>query len=561
MLRRLFIRNYALIDHLELEPEEGFTVLTGETGAGKSILVGALGLLLGGRAERQDLATAPGNTEISAEFDAPAPDTELHRLLRSRDLQPAAEEALALRRVVDAKGRGRAYVNASPVPLQLLREIGVHLADLQSQHAQHSLRRPDIRLALLDAGGDCGEPLRRVRGAYTKWEQAQRALAAQSGTRDEDQLEALRGRLAELVALDAGKGELEKLLKRQTLLASAEELVESCADVLQILEGEDALLKQLYRMRERLLALPAAESLEAPTRLMEEAHIQLQEAASDLRRFTADLESDPEQLQQVENRLQELHYVARKQHIPPEELQKQRTLLEQRLREQTAAEAHRAQLQQRLQTLHEAYLKVAATLGKHRRKQSGPLAQAVRKSLAELGMSGPRFLMELQELPPQKPRREGLQRVDFLFSANPDRDPAPLEKVASGGELARLCLALLTVCGGHRRDLPLLIFDEVDAGVGGATGELIGRLLAALAKGRQLLCVTHLPQLAACAKHHYRIWKERDKDGRTRTCAAPLQSTQRVEELARMLGGVKITPRTRAHAKELLATLGEPSKQ
>lgn len=557
MLRRLLIRNYALIEHLELEPEEGFTVLTGETGVGKSILVGALGLLLGEQPGRDTLGAAPDHTEVSAEFAPPGADTPLHQLLGARDLQPAPGDALLLRRILNPRGRGRAYVNAVPIPLQVLREVGAHLADLQGQHVQHSLRRPEIRLALLDAGGDGQKELPRVRAAYLKWEKARRDLRELKNPDDSAGMETgLREQLEELTALAPKPDELEKLFRQQALLAGAESVLETCGAALETLEAEDALLERLHRMREALRELPADDTLGNSVRLMEEAHILLREAASDLRRFTNDLENDPQQLQQVETRLEELHRVARKQNTSPERLPERRNALEQRLRELGAAGRRRAALQKHLRALHASYLEAAAALSARRRKDGVRLAREARKYLARLGIPRPRFLMEIQELSPESPQRNGLQRVAFLFSANPDHDPAPLEHLASGGELSRICLALLTVCGGHGRDLPLLVFDEVDAGVGGAAGERIGHLLSDLAGNRQVLCVTHLPQLAACARNHYRVCKEQQANGRTRIHAEPLSPAQRIEELARMLGGLKITSKTRAHAEELLTTLG-----
>jgi DNA repair protein RecN (Recombination protein N) len=549
MLRRLSIRNFAVVEALEVEFDSGFSVLTGETGAGKSILLDALSLLLGDRFEARQLRPGADRAEIVAEFDL-ADAAAARAYLLEQDL--LEEEALLLRRTLDAQGRSRAWINGRPATLAQLASAGESLVDLHGQHAHESFGRAETQRLLLDSFGGFAALARETATAWRAWRDAadlrarsERDTAALASERAE-----LVARHAELSALGATAAEWEELTAGQSRLAHAASLLEAAtAGEAELSEGDAALRSRLAAVTQRLRQVAMHDrSLESLLALVDEARIRVDEAARALRAYRERLDLDPAELARIEERLGAIHATARKYRITPGALQG--------LAEETAArlamlsaETDAAALSRAEASALSAYSALSRELSAKRRLAAAELAHRVTVSMESLAMSGGRFDVALS--PEPGPKSHGLESVEFAVSTHPKQEPGPMAKVASGGELSRLALALQVVLADVGR-VPTLIFDEVDVGIGGAVAASVGRSLRELGDRRQVLCVTHLPQVAACADRHYRVTKVSNRD-RVATQLVPLEGTARVEELARMLGGREITTKTRAHAKELLA--------
>lgn len=555
MLRHLSIRDFAIIDTLELEFASGFTVLTGETGAGKSILIGALGLLLGDRADSTMVRAGAAQAEVSAEFRVDAASGAGAWLEQHSLSDPDSPDAVLLRRLVSAEGRTRAFVNGSPVPVGSLRELGEFLIEIHGQHEHQKLVRSDAQRALLDDYGRLHEQTRAVSEAATTHARLERELAAalDQGRQDPARADYLRHQLDELEALDLKEDEIAQLDAEHRALSHAGELLQDGAQACAALNGgEDTLSDRLATITGLLQAhadrLPAfAEAAE----MLAAAGIQIDEAASNLRRALDRLELDPARLSAVESRLEVIQDLARKHHVRPAELPalRERLALELAAVENAAGEVGRIDAERA--ATEKRYRKLADVLTLARLKAAKSLSAAITEIARDLGMSQARFVIDISGRGSSRPAVHGDDEIRFDFSANPGQPPRPLAKIASGGELSRISLAV-QVAASEIESAPTMIFDEVDSGVGGATAEIVGARLKALGARHQVLCVTHLPQVAAQGRGHFAIRKEvAGPQTYTRVCA--LDEPARVRELARMLGGREITEPVLANARELLA--------
>jgi len=547
MLLALRLRDFVIVDEAELEFGPGFTVLSGETGAGKSILLDALALAMGGRADAGVVREGASRADICAVFRS---EPGLDAWLAERELAGDPGSVL-LRRVVDADGRSRALVNGNPATAALLRELGERLVDIHGQHAAQSLLRADGQRLLLDAYAGLTDDARALGEAWSAWRALAREIeAAETGQRE---LALERDRLAwqvgELDKLRLAPGEWQELNEEQKRLAHAASLIEGtrgAADALA--DSDDALAGRLHQILQRLRPLAAIDGrLGEAIELLDSAAIQVDEAASTLSAYADRVDLDPDRLAQAEQRISTIFEAARKMRMTPDEIPDALESMRQRLAELEAAQDIEG-LRTRAGAARERYDALAGKLSAARRKAAARLADGVSSHLSELGMAGGRLEIRCE---PAEPSASGSDSVEFRVAAHAGATPRPLAKVASGGELSRIGLAI-SVLAAQANPVPTLIFDEADAGVGGAVADAIGALMRRLGDDRQVLCVTHLPQVAAKAHRHYRVTKE-TADGRTVSRIEPLDRPGRVEEIARMLGGAEITATTRKHAREMLA--------
>jgi len=560
VLTHLQIRDFAIVEAVELEFEPGFTVLTGETGAGKSILIDALLLAVGGRADSGAVRHGADRAEVSASF---AIDGNPAAMAWLAEQSIAHEGECILRRVIGSDGRGRAYVNGQTMPLPSMRALGELLVDIHGQLEFQSLSRRSYQRATLDGSGGHTPLLETVRSAYRQW----RALREERGefeqrARDRDQrLELLRHYVSELDSLAAAPGEAEALTEERKRMASLGRLAEGTGQLEQLLTGDGggilAALARGQTVARQLVAVDAA--LHETERLLEEAAIACREAAAGVRRYSDGLEADPQRQEWVEARLAALETAARKHRVEPRELSTLRESLSAELAELESAALSLGELDRRLAAADARYRESAAQLTSARQAAGTILDQKVTDLMQGLGMRGGLFQTRIEARDPVDHNESGNDEIEFLVSANPGQPPRPLAKVASGGELSRISLSL-QVAAVDAAHLPCLVFDEVDAGVGGAVAEMVGRQLRALSAAGQVLCVTHLPQVAAQSQHQMRVAKS-VVAGTTRTRIEPLDEAARIEEIARMLGGTHITDTTREHARELLAAAQKPARR
>ena len=550
MLTALQIRDFAIIDQLELELRPGLTVLTGETGAGKSILVDALQLLAGGRSGPEMIRHGAERAELCGTFDLTGAPQALTDWLEAQAL---AGSELIVRRVLGADGRSRAWLNGQSVPVQLLREAGNLLIDIHGQHEFQSLMRPACQRDLLDEYGGLEPQLAAVRAAHRTWQQKRsRALELDSAARDrEARLELLRYQVAELDALRLQAGEIEQLAEERSRLMHRGRLAESAQAALAQLYQEEHgnAYSSLSRALQALHAGAAHDRQLAPIiALAEEAEVRIREAARELERYGESLELDTARQNEVESRLAAIEELARKHRVTPPELMARAAQMATELGSLERAEVDLAVLRQELGAALEQYRRAAGSLSAARLTAAASLGQTVTAHMQLLGMAGGR--LEVAVTDSDEPAPHGADEIGFQVSANPGQPLRSLGKVASGGELSRLSLAIEVA--GSARETRCMVFDEVDAGIGGAVAEIVGRELRALGQRGQVLCVTHLPQVASQGHHHLRVTKL--TDGRTtRTSLAELSAPERIEELARMLGGLDVTAKAREHAREMLA--------
>ena len=548
MLRRLTIRDFVIVDRLDLEFAAGFGALTGETGAGKSILLDALGLALGGRGEAAMVRSGRERSDVAAEFDLPAGEG-LAAWLVEQEL-PADEGMLILRRTIDMGGRSRAWINGVAATLAQLRAAGEWLADIHGQHAHHALLRTDAQRALLDAQAGAGALVAEVAARHREWQRLlrlQREAEADSASSARER-ELLAWQLRELEQVGFDIEEWAEINAEHARLAHAASLIEGAeAAVVALGEGELAVCSVLGRLDGRIAALADFDAGLADVReLISAAAIQADEALHALRRYRDRLELDPGRLAELERRIAAVMEAARKYRVQPEEL----PALAQQWRERLdtlEATADPARLAAAAQAARAAFESVAAELTAARLPAARRLSEEIAAAMQDLAMAGGRFEVALT---PCAPSAAGVEEVEFRVAANAGQPLRSLAKVASGGELSRIGLAIQVITSRDSA-VPTLIFDEVDVGIGGRVAEIVGKLLARLGQDRQVLCVTHLPQVAACADWQWRIAK-REQGGETLSEVAPLDDAARVEEVARMLGGVNITATTREHAAEML---------
>jgi DNA repair protein RecN (Recombination protein N) len=548
MLCRLTIRDFVLVDRLELDFQAGFGTLTGETGAGKSILVDALAFALGERADAGLIRTGCERAEVNAEFDLDGAPAAADWLL-AHDMD--GQGALLLRRVVDANGRSRAYLNGSPVTVQQLREVAESLVDIHGQHAHQSLLRGEAQRALLDAHARLQPLLADVAAAWRSWREARTMLdTASSGLEAlAIEREQLDWQVRELQALGFSAEEWLALNEEHKRLAHATSLVEGAQFSLQVLaEGDAACEAQVAAVANRLEGLSEYDpALSEVAILVESARTELSEAISALRRYADRVELDPRRLAELDRRIEAVLGVARKFRCGPEDLPGLLTRWQERLAVLGDA-ADIAGLTARVASTRQQYEQLAQRLSGSRAMAADGLGREVSQVMQQLALGGGRF--EVGLLPVDGGNAAGFEQVEFRIAGLAGSEPRPLAKVASGGEISRISLAIQVVTSQAAR-VPTLIFDEVDVGIGGGVAEVVGRLLRELGAERQVLCVTHLPQVAARANWQWQVSKI-SKVGYVHSQVAVLDAEARVEEIARMLGGIEITALTRQHAREML---------
>jgi DNA repair protein RecN (Recombination protein N) len=549
MLRSLTIRNFVIVDRLELEFAPGYTVLTGETGAGKSILIDALAMVLGARAEAIVVRGGAERAEVSAEFDL-AGRADIGRWLEECDLA-GDDEALLMRRVIDASGRSRGFINGHAATAAQLREAGEFLVDIHGQHEHQSLLRAAAQRELLDGYGGLLDAANRVAALYRVWQQKRenRISLETNAAAFAAEREQLEWQVKELESLKFTPHEWPELTAEHSRLAHAANLIEAAQGAVEALaEGDGASLPRLNAIAARLEGLIEYDpKLREILNTLESARIELQEATHALRRYGERLELDPQRLREVEGRLDAIHTAARKHRVQPEALPAKLEAAKARL-QQLGQGGDVEALRQAEEEAHAACVAEAKKLSSARKKAARKLSDRVTEAMQELAMQGGAFEIAFAAAPEVTAR--GLENVEFLVAAHKGTAPQPLAKVASGGELSRLSLAVQTVAS-QVAQVPTLIFDEVDAGIGGRVAEIVGKMLKQLGGKHQVMCITHLPQVAASADQQWQVTKG-TANGKVLSKVTVLSKEQRVEEIARMLGGVKITETTRKHAAEML---------
>ncbi|MEH6566893.1 MAG: DNA repair protein RecN [Halopseudomonas sp.] len=556
MLVHLAVNNYAIVDHLELELRGGMSVISGETGAGKSIMLDALALTLGDRADSGAVRPGTDKADILATFDV-SDIAEAREWLSNRDLQQEDNQVI-LRRVITSEGRSRGYINGAPCPQQDLRALGEMLIDIHSQHEHQSLLKTDTHRRLLDEFAGAGDLARQVHLAAQRCKQTEKTLrqVSQQGAEQLARQQLLAYQLEELENLSLQEDELQALENEQRQLASADQILHSCQQVINVCSENDAgsVLEALTASLHRLESFKAHHpQLREANDLLASAQIQIEEAVGELTRYLDHFEADPERQQYVEERLSAIFELARKHRITPQELPALQQQLIDELEAQQQRGADAEQLQEELIAYQEHYRKLAAKLSATRQKDAVRLSKAVSKEIQQLGMPGGRVELQLTALNAGDYPVTGLESVEFLVSANPGQPAKPLAKVASGGELSRISLGIQVITAQTSR-VPTLVFDEVDVGIGGPTAEIVGQLLRQLGARGQVLTVTHLPQVAAQGHQHLFVRKQQSKN-ETRTCIDQLDEQARVQEVARMLGGIDLTDESLAHARKLLSAV------
>ena len=559
MLGYLKVRDFAIIDAVEIEFGQGLTALTGETGAGKSILVDAVLLALGGRAAADAVRHGAERAEITASFDV-TDNPAARAWLAGQSLD--GEDEIILRRVVGADGRSRCFVNGQALPAQVVRELGSLLIEIHGQQEFLSLVRREAQRQLVDQHGELESLLAPVRDAAGEWRRLAREYASLAEAAQErgSRLELLRYQVSELEALALGPDEAKSLADEQSRLANRGRLAEAARAALTLAyeaDGADAYAVTSRAAGQLRIAAAIDPSLGEPLRMIEDAGIALKEAAGELAGYLDALDVDPQRQDWVERRVAAIEELARKHRVDPAALPAQLDALAAELAVLENSEVTLSDLQRRLAEARTRYDSASARLSRGRRSAAAGLATSVTSLMAVLGMPGGRFEIEVKPAGDGDPSAEGNDEVTFLVSANPGQPVKPVARVASGGELSRISLAV-QVAAAHGSGQPCMIFDEVDAGVGGAVAEMVGRQLAALGARGQVLCVTHLAQVASQADHQVRVSKI--TDGRSsRMTVTELTEPERVEELARMLGGVEITRKARDHAREMLKAAARAS--
>jgi DNA repair protein RecN (Recombination protein N) len=553
MLMTLQVRDFAIVEKIDAEFEPGMTVLTGETGAGKSILVDALGLVLGERGAAALVRDGAKRAEFAAEFNISAlPMVKAWLDENALDL----DDDCLLRRVINADGRSRAFINGNAVPLSQLKSIGELLLDIHGQHFHQSLGRRSVQRDLLDHFGGLLEMRGEVAAKYSEWvavSERLRSLLDANADRA-SRLDLLTFQLQEFDSLALEDGEFDSLSLERKKLMNSGRLADGLTTALDALMDSDdsnanSLISDATRALQSISSYDPA--LNALLELLESASIQVSEASESLRRYQDSIDMDPERRDWVEERLDAIQTISRKHRVDAGELRDLQLRLQAEFDELANADERGKALAKQAAALHDAYFAEAESLSKARQKAAKVFSTAVTEAMTGLGMPGGKFQVQLRRLDEESARPWGVDAIEFLISANPGQKPLPLARIASGGELSRMSLSIQVIASDGSA-IPTMIFDEVDSGVGGGVAEMVGRRLQELGTNRQVLCVTHLPQVASLADHHFRVSKVSDGKS-TRTGLKVLDHDERIEELARMLGGVEITRTTLEHAAEMLA--------
>ncbi len=551
MLAHLSVNNFAIVKSLQLELSQGMTTITGETGAGKSIAIDALGLCLGGRAEASMVRQGEEKTEVSAAFSL---DNNIHatRWLEDNDLLDGSD--CILRRIVSKEGRSRAFINGSPVPLSQLKALGQLLINIHGQHAHHHLMKSEYQMAMLDQYAGHTNLLKSTRNAYQSWRQADNDLKQlkENSAANLAQKQLLEYQIKELNELSLGEEEYAELEQEHKRLSNSGELASTCQQAIELIyEGEEVnalgilqsanhSLIQLAELDERLAELP---------NMMAEAIIQIEEANSELRSYLDSIDVDPARMAYVEERFSKVMSIARKHHVLPDELYQHHQDLLAQIEALDCSDERLGELEQDVEAKYQAFLNAAEKLHKSRCRYAKELNKLITESMHELSMEKAKFCIEVENQGTH-PSPLGMDNVCFVVSTNPGQPMQPIAKVASGGELSRISLAIQVITA-QKVDTPSLIFDEVDVGISGPTAAVVGKMLRKLGESTQVLCVTHLPQVAGCGHQQLFVAKQ-TKAGKTETQMNKLDNDQRVSELARLLGGSQITESTLANARELL---------
>lgn len=550
----LHIRDFAIIAELDIEFEAGFTVLSGETGAGKSILFDALSLVLGERADSNVIRHGASRTDISARFGLQGLDAIRGWLSERELLDPDEPDTLLLRRLIPQDGASRAFINGSPCRLGDLKALGEQLVDIHGQHAHQSLLKGGEQRRLLDAFAGHDAHLRDMAAAHQALSDLKQRIEAynQGGQDASQRLDLLRYQLQELDELAPEAGDFEALEAEYRRISAADSLLQQAAAAHELLYGGEPSVYDLLQQAIQNLG-DAAEvdpRFTEAQQLCEQAQIQVKEAARLSDDLAAGVEPDPERLQALSRRLDSYQSLARKHRVLPETLGEHWQGLKTELRKLEHADEDLASLQNQLIEAEKRYRDLSARLSASRATAAETLAAAITKTMQPLGLPHARCHIQINHRPEAAPQASGQDQVEFQVAMNPGQPAAPLAKVASGGELARTSLAIQVVCL-NQSPVPILLFDEVDVGIGGAVAEVVGRRLKELSQHYQVFCVTHQPQVASLASRHFAVGKQ-VREGQTYTQLTELRQSSRIEELARMLGGMRITEQTRSHAREML---------
>lgn len=551
MLTHLHIKNFAVIEEIDICFNHGMTVFSGETGAGKSIMVDALSLALGGRADSSLVRTGCNTAEITAIFEMEE-QPDIINLLTEHDIDYRGE--VAMRRVIRRDGRSRAYINGSSTQVQLLDAVGKCMVDIHGQHAHQSLLSTNIQAQLLDAFGKYLTPLSDVETAWSAWRDNEFRLQSLA-VNDDDiqaQIELLKFRIGELHALNVEQMEFNELEQKYNRLNNMTQLCETCQQALtELINSDHSVYSRASRHLSELQNIQQFDQqLSSVIELLNSTCIQINEAGDELRRYLDRFDTDTEQLRDIEHQLNGFHDMARKCKVRPDQLSLHLLSLQEELNQLENNEIYFKELSSLRDTLLAKYYKVAETLSHHRHQAAEKLSRQISRKLHELGMPDSKFSIDVVRLTQDQPQKNGMDKIEYIVALNPGHAPLPLSKVASGGELSRISLAI-QVTVNQDKGIPTLIFDEVDSGIGGGIAEIVGKLLHELAGTRQIFCVTHLPQVAAQGDHHLLISKSKQGD-MTSVRVNELDHKQRDNEIARMLGGVKITEQTLIHAREML---------
>ncbi|GLO60116.1 DNA repair protein RecN [Vibrio sp. MACH09] len=552
MLADISVNNFAIVKSLQLELSAGMTTITGETGAGKSIAIDALGLCLGGRAETGMVRQGEDKTEVCATFQL---DNNTHATRWLEDNELLDGNDCILRRLITKDGRSRAYINGSPVPLSQLKSLGQRLINIHGQHAHHQLMKSDHQLSMLDQYAGHLNLLEKVRHDYQAWRQCKNKLKEllQNSQENQAQKQLLQYQIKELNELALTETEFSELEQEHKRLANSGELASNCQQAIDVLyEGEETnalamlqsasqSLTQLAELDSKLATLPS---------MLDEAIIQVEEASSELRSYVDGIEMNPERMAWVEDRFSKVMSISRKHHVMAEDLYQHHQELLQQIEALDCSDEKLQAMEQEVSTLKQTFLTSAEKLSKSRKRYAKELDKLISKSMHELSMEKAKFHIDINS-DSSHASPLGVDQITFLVSTNPGQPLQAIAKVASGGELSRISLAIQVITA-QKVDTPSLIFDEVDVGISGPTAAVVGKMLRTLGESTQVLCVTHLPQVAGCGHQQLFVAKQ-TKAGKTETQMHKLNQEQRVSELARLLGGSQITDSTLANAKELLA--------
>ena len=555
MLKQLKIRHFAIIDSLELDLDSGLSVLTGETGAGKSILLDALGLILGDRAEASAIRTGQDKADITAEFALPE-SSPAHTWLKEHDLETLLDEpeAVLVRRVIQANGRSRAYINSHLAPVQKLKELGEYLIDIHGQHSHHSLLKTSKQLTMLDEYAKPTKSLKTIANTFKQWQETENTYQELKTAAEERQtrLDFLQFQLKELNALEMGESELDKLEVESKELSLGTKHLDALQAIDVLLNAENAANELLAKASVLFSELALKnETFKELAETIESADIQAKEVADEVTRHLDKVDADPERQEWLDNRLGAIQGLARKHRITSNELYAFHQNMQDEYDKLLNADDTLVRLEKELLAFEKSYRTAAKKLSVERAKAGKKLEKIITDYVRNLGMPNANFSIQQVFNADAKPRLLGLDNIEFMFSANPGQAPDALKKIASGGELSRIGLAM-AVSSQSKKSAPVVIFDEVDAGIGGVTGNIVGEYLQELGKEYQVLCVTHLAQVAAKANHQLRVMKM--TDGKTtHTQVRNLNKKERVTEIVRMLGSESSDKELIQHAKKLLA--------